>query len=256
MSRPSAPAPASAGSQCLSRSRPPGVSDHGREPSLLGAHSRQRQPPSRDCTASAHMPITTVPSERRTPLQLWRAFSRYTPRASKAALREMRRRALARADGVARGRLVQVARTVLHNSATSDSPSAMAFARSCSISSRSSLAMRSMGHSSTRLPKGAGTLILLVITPYTPPHAPPADYLRSPNVLSPVGLSTTLCRCSPTCRANRSRRKAPAASYWSMAKEALLTMVGIVEEVLRNTQFRVSTANGASVLAYASARLR
>src|SRR5438552_10097481 len=46
------------------------------------------------------------------------------------------------------------------------------------------------------------------------------------------------------------------ASYWSMAKEALLTMDGVVEEVLRNTQFRVSMANGASVLAYACARLR
>jgi len=41
-----------------------------------------------------------------------------------------------------------------------------------------------------------------------------------------------------------------------MAKEELLTMDGVVQEVLRNTQFRVSTANGASVLAYASARLR
>jgi translation initiation factor IF-1 len=41
-----------------------------------------------------------------------------------------------------------------------------------------------------------------------------------------------------------------------MAKEALLTMEGVVEEVLRNTQFRVSMTNGASVLAYASARLR
>lgn len=41
-----------------------------------------------------------------------------------------------------------------------------------------------------------------------------------------------------------------------MAKEELLTMDGVVEEVLRNTQFRVSTPNGATVLAYASARLR
>ena len=41
-----------------------------------------------------------------------------------------------------------------------------------------------------------------------------------------------------------------------MAKETLLTMDGVVEEVLRNTQFRVSMANGASVLAYACARLR
>jgi translation initiation factor IF-1 len=46
------------------------------------------------------------------------------------------------------------------------------------------------------------------------------------------------------------------ASYWSMAKEELLMMEGVVEEVLRNTQFRVSTTNGARVLAYASARLR
>jgi translation initiation factor IF-1 len=41
-----------------------------------------------------------------------------------------------------------------------------------------------------------------------------------------------------------------------MAKEDLLTMDGVVKEVLRNIQFRVSMANGASVLAYASARLR
>ncbi|HEX9431435.1 MAG TPA: translation initiation factor IF-1 [Burkholderiales bacterium] len=41
-----------------------------------------------------------------------------------------------------------------------------------------------------------------------------------------------------------------------MAKEALLTMDGVVQEVLRNTQFRVSMENGASVLAYACARLR
>jgi translation initiation factor IF-1 len=41
-----------------------------------------------------------------------------------------------------------------------------------------------------------------------------------------------------------------------MAKEELLTMDGVVQEVLRNTQFRVSMTNGASVLAYASARLR
>jgi translation initiation factor IF-1 len=41
-----------------------------------------------------------------------------------------------------------------------------------------------------------------------------------------------------------------------MAKEELLMMDGVVEEVLRNTQFRVSTTNGARVLAYASARLR
>jgi translation initiation factor IF-1 len=41
-----------------------------------------------------------------------------------------------------------------------------------------------------------------------------------------------------------------------MAKEALLTVDGVVDEVLRNTQFRVSIPNGASVLAYACARLR
>jgi translation initiation factor IF-1 len=41
-----------------------------------------------------------------------------------------------------------------------------------------------------------------------------------------------------------------------MTKEALLTMDGVVEEVLRNTQFRVVMENGANVLAYACARLR
>lgn len=41
-----------------------------------------------------------------------------------------------------------------------------------------------------------------------------------------------------------------------MAKEELLEMDGVVEEVLPNTQFRVVLANGASVLAYAGGRVR
>lgn len=41
-----------------------------------------------------------------------------------------------------------------------------------------------------------------------------------------------------------------------MAKEELLEMEGVVEEVLPNTQFRVVLANGASVLAYAGGRVR
>ena len=41
-----------------------------------------------------------------------------------------------------------------------------------------------------------------------------------------------------------------------MPKEDMLTMDGIVQEVLPNTQFRVAMANGASVLAYASGKVR
>jgi translation initiation factor IF-1 len=40
-----------------------------------------------------------------------------------------------------------------------------------------------------------------------------------------------------------------------MAKEALLEMEGVVQEVLPNTQFRVELANGASVLAYAGGKV-
>ncbi|MGE0873448.1 MAG: translation initiation factor IF-1 [Burkholderiales bacterium] len=41
-----------------------------------------------------------------------------------------------------------------------------------------------------------------------------------------------------------------------MAKEELIEMDGVVEEVLPNTQFRVTLANGAQVLAYASGKVR
>lgn len=41
-----------------------------------------------------------------------------------------------------------------------------------------------------------------------------------------------------------------------MAKEELLEMEGVVEEVLPNTQFRVALSNGVSVLAYASGKVR
>jgi translation initiation factor IF-1 len=41
-----------------------------------------------------------------------------------------------------------------------------------------------------------------------------------------------------------------------MSKEAMLTMDGVVQELLPNTQFRVQLANGASVLAYASGKVR
>ncbi len=41
-----------------------------------------------------------------------------------------------------------------------------------------------------------------------------------------------------------------------MSKEAMLTMDGIVQELLPNTQFSVQLANGASVLAYASGKVR
>lgn len=40
-----------------------------------------------------------------------------------------------------------------------------------------------------------------------------------------------------------------------MAKEALLEMEGVVQEVLPNTQFRVELTNGAIVLAYAGGRV-
>ena len=41
-----------------------------------------------------------------------------------------------------------------------------------------------------------------------------------------------------------------------MAKDELLEMDGVVEEVLPNTQFRVTLSNGASVLAYAGGNVR
>ena len=41
-----------------------------------------------------------------------------------------------------------------------------------------------------------------------------------------------------------------------MAKEALVEMDGVVNEVLPNTQFRVTLDNGAQVLAYASGKVR
>ena len=41
-----------------------------------------------------------------------------------------------------------------------------------------------------------------------------------------------------------------------MAKEELIEMEGVVSEVLPNTQFRVTLANGADVLAYASGKMR
>ncbi len=41
-----------------------------------------------------------------------------------------------------------------------------------------------------------------------------------------------------------------------MAKEELIEMDGIVNEVLPNTQFRVTLDNGATVLAHASGKVR
>jgi len=41
-----------------------------------------------------------------------------------------------------------------------------------------------------------------------------------------------------------------------VAKEEMLEMDGVVEEVLPNTQFRVSLSNGATVLAYAGGKVR
>ena len=41
-----------------------------------------------------------------------------------------------------------------------------------------------------------------------------------------------------------------------MAKEAFIEMEGTVEEVLPNTQFRVTLTNGATVLAYAGGKMR
>jgi translation initiation factor IF-1 len=40
-----------------------------------------------------------------------------------------------------------------------------------------------------------------------------------------------------------------------LAKEELLEMEGVVQEILPNTQFRVTLSNGASVLAYAGGRV-
>jgi translation initiation factor IF-1 len=41
-----------------------------------------------------------------------------------------------------------------------------------------------------------------------------------------------------------------------VAKEALLEMDGVVQEMLPNTQFRVELTNGASILAYAGGKVR
>jgi len=41
-----------------------------------------------------------------------------------------------------------------------------------------------------------------------------------------------------------------------MAKEEMIEMEGTVQEVLPNTQFRVTLTNGASVLAYAGGKMR
>ncbi len=41
-----------------------------------------------------------------------------------------------------------------------------------------------------------------------------------------------------------------------MAKEEMLEMEGVVQEVLPNTQFRVELTNGAQVLAYAGGKVR
>ena len=40
-----------------------------------------------------------------------------------------------------------------------------------------------------------------------------------------------------------------------MAKEELIEMNGVVDEVLPNTQFRVTLENGVKVLAYASGKV-
>ena len=42
----------------------------------------------------------------------------------------------------------------------------------------------------------------------------------------------------------------------ALAKEELLEMEGVVQEVLPNTQFRVELSNGAIVLAYAGGKVR
>lgn len=41
-----------------------------------------------------------------------------------------------------------------------------------------------------------------------------------------------------------------------MAKEELIEMEGVVQEVLPNTQFRVELPNGATVLAYTAGKMR
>src|SRR5512134_2420862 len=88
--------------QCSSRSLPAGWSDQGRDPSRLGAQSRQLHPPAAECIESTHSAITTVPSDLRTPLQLVRRSSSHTPRVSKAFPREIRRRGLMRGPELAR----------------------------------------------------------------------------------------------------------------------------------------------------------
>jgi len=50
--------------------------------------------------------------------------------------------------------------------------------------------------------------------------------------------------------------RAPASKGSAVAKEELLEMEGVVQEVLPNTQFRVELSNGAIVLAYAGGKVR
>lgn len=41
-----------------------------------------------------------------------------------------------------------------------------------------------------------------------------------------------------------------------MSKETMVTLEGVVDQVLPSTQFRVTLTNGANVLAYASGKMR
>jgi len=50
--------------------------------------------------------------------------------------------------------------------------------------------------------------------------------------------------------------RAPRSKDSRMAKEEMLELEGVVEEVLPNTQFRVALTNGANVLAYAGGKVR
>src|ERR1700694_1339274 len=98
---------------------------------------------------------TTMPSDLRTPPQLLRTSSRYTPRASNALPREISRRVLEFFAAALRLVLGRPRSASSHNATTPSSPSVPALVRSCSISRWGSLSMRSRVHTEERRPLNA-----------------------------------------------------------------------------------------------------
>src|SRR5580765_4171523 len=145
-SSPSQAPRSSASLQCVRRSCPAAVSDHGREPSRFGPQRSWLQPPFMRAIAGAHRLITTAPSDLRTPLQLLSCSGRKTPRAWNALLREIRLRArlgTAAAPPRFARTLGRPSRAASHNATTAAAPRLAAFSRSCCKSTVASRARRS-----------------------------------------------------------------------------------------------------------------